>query len=298
MEPLSFYCAQSTMSDPGLYAYLFDTLPDDLSSLCHAIQGVYIHYYVARDPDSGVPQEHIADVDLRYVDSILARIVALSDRPLTERRPHDKRFVGCCRDASLLLCSMLRHKGIPARIRVGFALYINTGTPGFYPDHVVTEYWNDGSNSWKLVDPEQNDWLIKHNRIDFDVQNIPHDKFLVAGAAWQLIESGKVEAANFGEPGDLFRGVWAVRDRIFHDLAALNKVEPLLWDSWSPLMAFEANPTPDEQELLNHVISATTANPPDFETVTTLYQDTRLTTPTHVTTFSPVVLPHEVDIRI
>ena len=182
---------------------------------------------------------------------------------------------------------------------VGFASYINTGTPGSYPDHVVTEYWDTGSNTWKLVDPEQNDWLIKHNNINFDVQNIPHDKFLVAGAAWQLIESGKVEAANFGDgPGNFFSGAWAVRDRIFHDLAALNKVEPLLWDSWSPLMAPEANPTPDERELLNRVVSATIANPPDFKTVTTLYQDARLTTPTHMMTFSPVVPPHEVDIRV
>jgi hypothetical protein len=299
MEPLSFYRSQSAISNPGAFAYLFDALPDNIDDLCKAVQGSYIHYTVAQQPDSGVPASHIGDVDTRHMEAILARIVALSDRPLTEPRPREQRFVGCCRDAALLLCSMLRHKGIPARIRVGFAAYINIGAPGFYCDHVITEYCNAAENPWKLVDAEQNDGLIAHNHIDFDVHDIPRDKFLVAGAAWRLIQAGAARSENFGvSPQHDFRGVWAIRDRIIHDLAALNKVELLLWDWWSPIKAHETNLAADESALIEQVANATGANPPDFETISSLYQDIRLKASTPLMTYSPVAPPRQVDLNL
>src|SRR5262245_40353097 len=136
MNPHEFYVSHSPITDPSRYAYLLDDLPDDLEELCRVVQGIYIHYMVAQSSKSGVPRSHLRQVDSRYVEVMLAQVIALSDRPLMEPRPVQRRFVGCCRDAALLLCAMLRHKGIPAIARAGFATYINIGAPSFNVDHV------------------------------------------------------------------------------------------------------------------------------------------------------------------
>lgn len=49
------------------------------------------------------------------------------------------RFVGCCRDFSLLFVAALRGRGVPARTRIGFAGYF---APDFHHDHVVAELWD------------------------------------------------------------------------------------------------------------------------------------------------------------
>src|SRR5688572_2360553 len=211
MMPQDFYRKHSTQSDPHEYAYLFDALPDDLDSLCQAVRNVYVHYMSGRS----FPDAHKPDVDIRYVDKILATIIARNDAPLMVERPPEQRFVGCCRDASLLLAAMLRHKGIPARLRAGFATYINIGVKDFAVDHVITEVWDAAANRWKFVDAEQDDYLIKHNQIDFDVHDIPHDKFVVGGMAWQQMRNGTVAPETYGwDPNDaMSRGEWPIRNR-------------------------------------------------------------------------------------
>ncbi|MFN8374360.1 MAG: transglutaminase-like domain-containing protein [Anaerolineae bacterium] len=80
---------------------------------------------------------------------MLARLLEMDARPLTETRAPENRIVGCCRDFSVLFCSMLRHFGIPARTRSGFANYF---IKDYWMDHVVVEYWT--GDHWQLVDSE------------------------------------------------------------------------------------------------------------------------------------------------
>ncbi|MEV5986507.1 transglutaminase-like domain-containing protein [Streptomyces sp. NPDC052051] len=77
--------------------------------------------------------------------------------------------VGVCRDFALLHCSFLRHVGVPARLRSGFADYV--GSDGFHGDHVVTEYW-DAERGWLLADPQMADPMVVDTfGIDFDPMN-------------------------------------------------------------------------------------------------------------------------------
>ncbi|WP_424705495.1 transglutaminase-like domain-containing protein [Kitasatospora acidiphila] len=76
---------------------------------------------------------------------------------MTTQRSADDRFVGVCRDFSLLHCSFLRHAGIPARIRYGFADYL--GPDDFHTDHVVTEHWDD-ERGRLLADPQLADPVV------------------------------------------------------------------------------------------------------------------------------------------
>jgi hypothetical protein len=49
----------------------------------------------------------------------------------------------------------------------------------------VTEYWNDGRKAWVLVDAQLDARQRELFKVRFDPLDVPHDHFLVAGAAWQ-----------------------------------------------------------------------------------------------------------------
>jgi len=91
------------------------------------------------------------DANLRKVSKQLRRIIELDDSPLTEERVPASRLLGCCRDFSTLLTAMLRHKGVPARARCGFATYF---APNHYEDHWVCQYWKSGDDRWVIVDAQ------------------------------------------------------------------------------------------------------------------------------------------------
>jgi hypothetical protein len=295
MTPQDFYRIQSKLSDPGEFAPLFDALPGDLDSLCQAVRNIYIHYMSGR-----IPQDRKTEVDLRYVKDILNCVQTHDEHPLSVARTRGKKVVGCCRDASLLLCSMLRHKGIPARIRVGFATYIKIGL-GLKPlkiDHVVTEYWDAAAERWKLVDAEQDEHLIQHNRIDFDVHDIPHDRFLLGGRAWQMAQRGEADPNLFcGGPDDFFKGMWAIRNRMLCDLSGLNKAELLLWDTWG-WMVYEFKPTKADIALLDHMAELTQGGDEAFDEIRRLYADPRFQVPPMVTCYSPATKRTKVAVMV
>lgn len=171
-EILTFYREQSAITRPGKHSALFTDLPQSIEALCKIVQGLIIHYDCGDLYGCQIPAEREREMDTRYIEHMLERILKRDPHSLSEARVPELRLVGCCRDFSTMLCSMLRSQGIPARIRMGFASYIDVG-PGFSIDHVVVEYWHEGEGRWRMVDPQMDALLIKINGIDFDVQNIP-----------------------------------------------------------------------------------------------------------------------------
>ena len=143
-----YYAEQGTMTDPGPYGYLFDALPPDPSALCAIIHGVMaINLWI----DLGILQvskDRHQEWQIRSVKGKLRHILAIDARPLDIARPFEQRFLGTCRDISLLLCAALRHHGIPARLRVGFDHW---GLERH--DHWICEHWSPGSQRWVRVDP-------------------------------------------------------------------------------------------------------------------------------------------------
>jgi hypothetical protein len=166
---------------------------------------------------------------------MLEQLLALDDRSLTVARAADRRLACRCHNFARFLVAMLRAKGIPARSRCGFGTYFNAG---YYEDHWVCEYWNVTEARWVLVDPQLDEVWRTKLRIDFNILNIPRDRFLVAGDAWALCRTGKADPAKFG----IFdmRGLWFIAGNLVRDVAALNNMEMLPWDVWG------AMPHPDQ----------------------------------------------------
>src|SRR5579859_8108073 len=140
MSSITYYTTQSYITDPRTYVKFFDDLPADVPALCRIVQGLIIHPFESHLYRVRIPKKRLGELDTRKVSLMLARIQQLDASPLSVERPLLKRFAGNCRDFATLLCSMLRHQEIPARVRFGFATYFE---PGFYTDHVVCEYWNE-----------------------------------------------------------------------------------------------------------------------------------------------------------
>ncbi|MFF5213193.1 transglutaminase-like domain-containing protein [Streptosporangium sp. NPDC000396] len=298
-EAAAFYAAQSAFSDPGGLAPLYVDLPGDRVQLARIARDLMIHRLEGEPFRYAILQNRLHnDAETRYLDDILRIMVARNDAPLTQRREVSDRFVGVCRDFALLYCSFLRHAGIPARLRSGFADYF--GSDGFHADHVVTEYW-DQERGWLLADPQLTDPVIIDTwKVDFDPMDVPRDRFLVAGKAWQAIRAGEADPKTFGlhppEEGPMF-GEWFVAHDVRFDLAALNKVEPLLWDIWGTGAGGAREMTDATCELYDQA-SLVACDDVPFDAVRKLFaENEELRTPKTVLSLAPFNGPSEVTLR-
>jgi hypothetical protein len=296
-DELDYYLSQSPVTEPGEQARRLEGVPDDLAALQRIVRGLVIHYR-ADDPSAhGIADERLAEVDTRYADAMLARLEELSDGPLTTPRLPQERLVGCCRDFTVLFVSLARSLGIPARARVGFATYF---VPGFNLDHEVAEVWDAGERRWRLVDAELwDEHADPHDGTRVDSLDVPRDRFLVGGTAWRRCRAGQVDPETFLVAPELDEPMtrsWPyLAHNVVHDLAALNKVEMILWDSWG---LNEREPADQDLALLDRVADVTAAEDPDLDELRRLYREPGLEVPRTVTSYSPLTgEPRRVTVR-
>ncbi|MFH8791854.1 transglutaminase-like domain-containing protein [Streptomyces sp. NPDC017941] len=254
----SDYLTQSPFSDPGprLDALLGGApLPRDPAALAAVVRGVLLHREEGGRFDHTVPEDRLhGDAESRYVRETLRILGERGSTVLTEPREPGARFVATCRDFALLLCSLLRATGTPARLRCGYGTYFE---PGFHDNHWVTEYWRDG-RGWVLTDAQLLGGLYEHAR--FDPMDVPRDQFLVAGDAWRACREGRADPRTFGvSTVPEIRGLGLVRADVVADLAALGGVEPLPWDGWGLMEKDDADVTDEELALLDAVAAVSSA---------------------------------------
>jgi len=228
MDEFAYYSSQSEYTDPDKYSNLFNNLPNSIAGICEVVHGLVIHKDGTKDLYGfDLPDDRKLESNTRYIAKILKVLVGLENSPLNRIQDPQRRFAGSCRDFAIITCSILRHKGIPARLRCGFAGYFFSD---WYSDHWVCEYLDKSEFKWKLVDAELGIEETRRYEIDFDKTDIPRDKFLVAGKAWLDCRSGKLNPDILGVKEIDIKGYWFVRASVLRDLASLNKIELLPWD--------------------------------------------------------------------
>lgn len=268
---LDFYRAPIDFSDAGIQARFFDDLPHDVAGLAAAVQGLLIHEHMTGAYGVNMPQARHAEAHIRPVEDILAAIAARDPRPLTTPRAPAGRHVCVCRSFTLLLVAMLRHQGVPARARCGFAAYFEKGK---FIDHWIAEYWNADQARWIMVDAQIDGRQREMFGIAFDTLDVGRDRFLVAGDAWALCRSGKAVPDAFGILD--MHGLWFLAGNLVRDLAALNKREMLPWDVWGIL---ERSRDDLDLALFDRLARLTRTPDRHFDEILALYHDPRLAVP-------------------
>src|SRR5215472_10738035 len=225
-----FYLDQGSMNAADREADALRALPRDLATLCSVVQGVLIHRDIAPwlyELKLSEEQRDVANVRTSY--EMISQIHANSAQPLTDSRPLTGRMPCVCSHFSNLLCTVLREQGVPARARCGFGAYFN---PGRFEDHWVAEYWNEGEKRWVLVDAQIDPIQRNAFKLDFDPLDVPRNRFIIAGDAWQMCRAGRADPNLFGLSFLKEQGMWWIAANLIRDLASLNRVEVLPWDVW------------------------------------------------------------------
>ncbi len=266
---LDFYALPGCMTDPGSHVDLFLGLPTDLAKLCQVVQGNLLHIFWAKRYGRPLTEAEQQTVNVRPIAEKLALMRAVDFHPLYEARALENRQVGNCRDFTLLLTSILRCQGVPARARCGFGAYFE---PNGYEDHWVCEYWNSSQSRWVMVDSQLDALQRETLGIRFDPLDVPADQFITGGRAWQMCRAGQADPQQFG----IFdmHGWWFIWGDLVRDFLALNKVEILPWDGgWGYLTHRLKDPPPEESELpfFDHIAALTLAGDTAFSQVRTEY---------------------------
>jgi hypothetical protein len=260
----SYWATQSAVTDPGPAGKAIDELPADLAALRQASSQLVFHYRAGGGfAENGVPAERVSEIDTRYADAMFGHVLERGEPTLARDRLPADRLVGCCRDATVFFLALARHKGIPARARVGFSTYFD---PGWLIDHVVAELWDEREGRWRLVDPEMNAaWTPEVNGRRVDWLDLTPDQFVTGPRAWRAARAGTSDPERHVVHPDLgdsmTRGWPYIAHNAIHDLAALNKTEMLLWDAWGMQLSAVQDPVPAADAATLDEICAATADP-------------------------------------
>jgi hypothetical protein len=276
---LSYIARPGRLTSAGACAPLLDAVPPDVAGIARVAQGLLIHEHLAGAYEVVLSDADRQTVHIRPAGELLARIAERDDRPLDIPRAPEHRVAGNCRHFTALLVTVLRARGIPARARCGFGDYL---VDGWYEDHWVGEYWNPGQRRWVLVDAQLDERQRDLFGIDFDVNDVPRDRFLVAGEAWARCRAGVARPEAFGLNILDEAGWWWIAGNLMRDAAALGAVELLPWDRWG-VMPAPHEPVDDERLALFDQLARLTREPDEHaDELRRLCADDRLRVPASV----------------
>ncbi len=229
---LNHYLQYGLFSYPGLYESYLKTLPDNPNKLGLLLRVNFIHRTTLDAGNIGT------NFDLKYGDmtkmpwwkqaeddnlptsaAMLAEFFRRDSKGLTMNRKVEDKLVLTCRYVALLMASILKSKGVPARVRSGFASYFENTTEAW--DHWITQYWKESEQRWVTLDVDAS-W----HRTGFDMYQIPKGKFDFAPDAWLAVRRDIIAANHFKNAGG-FEGLVSIAWALFHDFHCLMNNEKI-----------------------------------------------------------------------
>lgn len=245
---LDHYLKYGMFTYPGLYEDYLKTLPDDVKDLGLLLRKNFLHRTTLEAGNVGTNSDlkygdmtkvqwwrQAEDDNLVTTAAMLAEFFRRDQKGLTMERIVEDKLVLTCRNVAILMASTLKTKGVPTRVRSGFASYFE-GTKDSW-DHWITQYWKESEKRWFTVDVDGS-W----HRTGFDMYNIPDGKFDFSADAWLNVRQKKVDVKHFRNAGG-FDGLVTIAWELFYDFHCLmnNEIiylhhpEPVLLNNFSKL---------------------------------------------------------------
>jgi len=224
---LDHFREYSQFTYPGLYEKYLKSLPNDIRELGYLVRMQLVHRTTLTDGNTGTNADkkygdmtripwwrQAEDDNFNTAVAIIAELFRRDVNGFTSKRKAEDKLVLTCRHTAILMASILKAKGIPCRVRSGYAPYFeNEG--GVSADHWINEYWNKEKNRWVIIDVDGS-----LHKTGFDMYDIPADAFDYPALAWLNIREGKVDPDHFwnAKPATGLKVVgWA----LFYDLHCL-----------------------------------------------------------------------------
>lgn len=232
---LNHYLQFGIYTNPGCYkGYLKTKLPDDIREIGLLVRKQLIHRVILRsgNKDSNsdlrygnmtkVPWHRQPEDDvLTTASAMLAELFRRDERGFVMNRSEENRLVVTCRFVSILMASILKSKGIPARVRSGFAPYFKVeGFGDKSVDHWINQYWDKKQNRWITIDVDGS----LEDYLKFDPYDMPEGVFDFSADAWLNVRAGKVDGKHFRNIGG-FDGLVVIAWELFYDFHSLMNSE-------------------------------------------------------------------------
>ncbi len=232
-EILDFYLKTSVYTNYLPYEEYYNSLPDDLKELTNLLHHQVIHRSELIRSYLDSPSKYDNKAELQKIKSeypwyrnrcdddilltapaITAELFRQDPRGFVLGREIKDKVVITCRYVSVLLASILKAKGIPARCRSGYASYFLKERGNTYYDHWIVQYYSASKKKWVNVDSD-NDY-----KTEFDQCDIPNSEFKWIAQVWLDVRNGKDDHKNYIH-GSHLNGLDNLAYALFFDFHAL-----------------------------------------------------------------------------
>jgi len=229
-----YYSTQSDFTAPGKHEVKYAVLPYEVKSLVDVVHGLLIHPAEAELYGIKLNSRRIgSEEQLRTVEQMLDVLFSLDPSPLVKKRELSNKLVGICRDHCVLLASFLRYRGIPVRIRSGFAGYFDSEISN--ETHCILEYFYEEENRWVAIDPQVDEAQAEKHKISLNMMDIKiGSDFLTAAQAWKYAGEKRINPDEYGY-NKKWKGMRTLKSSLMQDFSCMNKVELLPWDIWGEI---------------------------------------------------------------
>lgn len=207
---IDFYLKTSMYTNYFPFKDYYCSLPDNIEELskllCHQVihRSELVRSYLGKASryDNEVELKKIKneypwyrnrcdDDILLTASSITAELFRQDSRGFVIGREVKDRVVITCRYVSVLLASILKAKGIPARCRSGYADYFLRQRGDVYYDHWIVQYYNKDECRWVNVDAD-NIYKVSFNQWDF-----PDKEFKWIARVWLDVRAGDDDCKRY-----------------------------------------------------------------------------------------------------
>ncbi|MCU7725624.1 transglutaminase-like domain-containing protein [Actinoplanes sp. KI2] len=234
MDCLKHFEEFGMFTNPGCYIELLrGGLPSAAEDMGRVVRAQFIHQARMRDFDRASEDElergvkdkipwyrQPEDAVLPGTASIVAELLRRDSRGFVHDRAVRDRLILTCRPVAIVMCSIFKSRGTPARVRAGFADYF-ASYDAPYIDHWITEYWCANRSRWIAVDVDGLDSIA-----DFSPFDVPRGRFAYAADVWRDARRGALDPDDYWNAKGV-TGLNMIAWQLFYDFHCLMNSESI-----------------------------------------------------------------------